>query len=221
MAGHNVPARMRVSVGMKPHRAQTRALIPLAAAALLAALAGCAVPAAPGGDPVEREPLVLAEPDPTQEVWALANVIDDGSGAQLCAVILESYPPQCGGAIPLDGWTWDALPLEQEGDVRWGFYAVYGTYDGERLTLTLPAEFGGAIDIMGPTHTGELTSDEATRILREIEEDLPGDFGSSIGDGFVSIDVTYDDGTLQSQLDDRYGAGSVEVNSFLRLYDRA
>ena len=163
----------------------------------------------------------MPEPDPTQEVWALTNVIDDGSGANLCPIMLESYPPQCGGAIPIDGWSWDGLPLDQEGEVRWGFYAVYGTYDGERLTVTRSAEFGGAIDIMGPTHTGTLTTAEAERILREIQEDLPGDFGSAIGDGYVTIDVTFDDGTLQTQLDERYGVGSVEVSSLLRLYDVA
>jgi hypothetical protein len=202
---------------MKPHRA-IASLVPLA---LVVALVGCAVPAAPGGAPTEREPLVLAEPDPMQEVWALTNVIDDGSGAKLCPVVLESYPPQCGGAIPIDGWTWDGLPLEQEGNVRWGFYAVYGSYDGERLTVTQPAEFGGAIDVMGPTHTGALSTDEATRILGEIQEDLPGDFGSAIGDGYITIDVTYDDGSLQSQLDERYGDGAVQVTSLLRPYDRA
>lgn len=212
---------MHVSVGMKP----SRALLPLATAALVAALTtaltACAVPTGPGGEPVEREPLVMPEPDPTQEVWTLANVIDDGSGAQLCPIVLESYPPQCGDAIPIDGWSWDELPFDQEGDVRFGFFAVYGTWDGERFTLTLPAEFGGAIDVMGPTHTGELTTREATRIEREIREDLLGEYSTAIGDGFVMLDVRYDDGSLQAQLDERYGDGAVEVTSFFRLYDRA
>ena len=163
----------------------------------------------------------MPEPDPSQEVWALVNVIDDGSGAQLCPIVLESYPPQCGGAIPIDGWTWDALPLDQEGAVRWGFYAVYGTYDGEQLTVTQPAEFGGAIDVMPLPTTGPLTADESARILREIQEDLAGDYGSGEGDGLVFLDVTWDDGSLQQQLDERYGEGAVVVNSLLRLYDRA
>jgi hypothetical protein len=202
---------------MKLHRA----IAPLLPFALVVALLGCAVPAGSGGTPDDRGPLVMPEPDPSQEVWALTNVIDDGSGANLCPIMLESYPPQCGGAIPITDWSWDGLPLEQEGEVRWGFYAVYGLYDGETLTVTLPAEFGGAIDVMRPSGTGELTTDEATRIIREIEEDLPGDFGTAIGDGFVLLDVTYDDGSLQHQLDERYGEGAVYVNSFLRLYDRA
>jgi hypothetical protein len=197
------------------------AIAALIAVALVAALTACAIPTGPGGTPDEREPLVMAEPDPAREVWTLLNVIDDGSGAQLCPVILESYPPQCGGAIPVDGWTWEGLPLEQEGDVRWGFYAVYGTYDGERLRITRPAEFGGAIDIMPLPTTGPLTADETTRILDEIKEDLPGDYGSSEGDGVVLLDVTWDDGSLQRQLDERYGEGAVVVNTLFRLFDVA
>jgi hypothetical protein len=199
----------------------SRAITPLAAAALVVALVACSTPALPGGEPVDREPLVMPAADPTQEVWALTTVIDDGSGAQLCPLVLESYPPQCGDAIPIDGWTWDELPFDQEGEVRFGFFAVYGTWDGERFTVTLPAEFGGAIDIMGPSHTGSLTNDELMRIEREIRDDLPGDYGSAIGDGFVMLDVRYDDGSLQSQLDERYGDGAVEVTSFFRWYDRA
>ncbi len=216
-AGPNVSATFDVLVGMKPFRA----LGAIAVVAFVVALTACAAPAGPGGAPDEREPLVMAEPDPTQEVWALVNVIDDGSGAQLCPIVLESYPPQCGNAIPVDGWSWDGLPLEQEAEVRWGFYAVYGTYDGERLTVTQPAEFGGAIDVMRPPSTGPLTAAETARVAREIREDLPGDYSSGEGDGLVVLDVIWDDGTLQRQLDERYGEGAVFVSSVLRLFDRS
>ena len=193
----------------------------IAPIALVAALAGCATPVEPGGPGTAepREPLVMPEADPSQQVWALVNVIDDGSGAQLCPVMLESYPPQCGGAIPIDGWTWDGLPLDQEGEVRWGFYAVYGLFDGERFTVVLPAEFGGAIDVMRPPTTGPLTAAETARVLREIQEDLPGDYGSAEGDGVVLLDVSWDDGSLQRQLDERYGDGAVSVNSLFGLFD--
>lgn len=40
----------------------------------------------------------------------------------------------------------------------------------------------------------------------------------SITDGTVVIRVTYDDGTRQRQLDQRYGAGLVRVDSALRPY---
>jgi hypothetical protein len=216
-ARHNVRRAVRVLMSMKP----TRALAAIAVVVVVAGLAACLPRMGPGGAPIERPPLVMPDADPSQEVWALVNVIDDGSGAQLCPIVLESYPPQCGGAIPVDDWTWDGLPLDQEGEVRWGFYAVYGMYDGASLTVTLPAEFGGAIDVMRPPATGPLTADETASILREIQEDLAGDYGSAEGDGVVLLDVVWDDGSLQRQLDERYGEGAVYVSSLFRLYDRA
>ena len=211
----NVSAPFDVLMGMKPFRA----LGALAVVALVVGLAACAAPSGPGGTPDQREPLVMAEPDPTQEVWALVNVIDNGSGAHLCPVVLESYPPQCGSAAPIDGWTWEGLPHEQEGEVRWGFYAVYGTYDGERLTVTKPAEFGGAIDVMSPPTTGPLTAAETERVAREVREDLAGHYTSGEGVGHVFISVTWDDGSLQRQLDERYGEGAVFVSSLLMVFD--
>ena len=206
-----------VLLGMKPSRAAGA----FAALAIVAGLAACTFPAGPGAEPPEREPLVMAEADPAQEVWALVNVIDDGSGAQLCPIVLESYPPQCGNPIPIDGWTWDALQFDQEGEVRWGFYAVYGTYDGERLTVTQPAEFGGAIDVMRPPTTGPLSASETARVAREVREDLPGNYSSGEGDGVVVLDVIWDDGSLQQQLDERYGKGAVYVSSLLWVFPGA
>ncbi len=210
----NVVDALRVLVGMKLHRSLT-ALVPLA---LVAALTGCVVPVGPGGQPVDRDPLVMPVPD-DQQVWALLTVIDDGSGAELCPIVLESYPPQCGGPIPIDGWVWDDLPFDQEGDVRFGFYAVYGSYDGERFTVTLPAEFGGAIDVKPLPSEGTLTAEEMARIVREIQEDLLGEYGIAEGDGIVTLDVTWDDGSLQRQLDERYGKDAVVVNSVFRPFD--
>lgn len=65
------------------------------------------------------------------------TVIDDGTGANYCPAVLESYPPQCGRALPLDGGDWTGLdPVHQEGDVRWGVFAITGIFDGERLAIT-------------------------------------------------------------------------------------
>ena len=74
--------------------------------------------------------------DPTQEVWALTTVIDDGSGAQLCPIVLESYPPQCGGgtvritgAVPAD--VLDALDSTTDpglAQATWGQVEVTGTF---------------------------------------------------------------------------------------------
>jgi hypothetical protein len=54
---------------------------------------------------------------------------------ELCGVVAESYPPQCGG-LPVTGWDWDAVAHEEAEGVRWGSYIVTGTFDGESLVLT-------------------------------------------------------------------------------------
>ena len=49
----------------------------------------------------------------------------------------EPYPPQCSG-IPLKGWDWSDHPdlYDQEGDTKWGSFAVTGTFDGTTFTVT-------------------------------------------------------------------------------------
>ncbi|MCD0443260.1 hypothetical protein LO763_06425 [Glycomyces sp. A-F 0318] len=55
--------------------------------------------------------------------------------AELCGVVAESYPPQCGG-LPVTGWDWDAVEHEEAEGVRWGSYIVTGAFDGKSLVLT-------------------------------------------------------------------------------------
>ena len=208
---------------MTPIRRALPASTVLSCLAALALLAGCAVtgPAGPGDVPDQRDPIVIPVPDPSQEVWGLHNVIDDGSGPQLCPIVLESYPPQCGEAIPIDGWSWDGLQYDQEGEVKFGFFAVYGTFDGERLTVTLPPEFGGAIDMMPLPASGDLTPDEVAELARQLEEDLDGEYTLTEGDGQVLLDIVYDDGMIRHTLDERYGEGAVVVSAVLSIFDRA
>lgn len=61
-------------------------------------------------------------------------------GPQLClGIVLESYPPQCGGPDVI-GWDWHAVDGEEAANgTTWGTYTVVGTWDGEALTLTEPA----------------------------------------------------------------------------------
>jgi pilus assembly protein CpaF len=51
-------------------------------------------------------------------------------------------------------------------------------------------------------------------ILDDVQA-LPGVVSSGAADGFVTLGVYYDDGTLQGELDERYGAGTVVVDSLL------
>lgn len=59
-------------------------------------------------------------------------------GPQLCHVLAESLPPQCGGPEVAD-WDWEAVEAESASGTTWGSYVLVGTFDGERFTLTEPA----------------------------------------------------------------------------------
>jgi hypothetical protein len=77
-----------------------------------------------------------AETDGSLHVVGL--LIDDGSGWRLCDLVLESYPPQCGGeSLTVEGLDPSLFPLEEEGDVRWQTDAtLVGEIDGDALTVT-------------------------------------------------------------------------------------
>lgn len=58
-------------------------------------------------------------------------------------------------------------------------------------------------------------------MLRKIQEEVsgvPGSLGSGAGPGRVALAVIFDDGTLQSQMDTKYGPGLVAVSSALQPY---
>lgn len=69
----------------------------------------------------------------------MGTVIDTGTEVRLCTAVLESYPPQCGGGIVLQEWSWDGLEgSESASGTTWGSYAVHGVYDGEVMAVTQP-----------------------------------------------------------------------------------
>ena len=73
----------------------------------------------------------------------------DAGGPDLCFSSLDSYPPQCGDGIPLEGWDWSAATgYESASGTRWGSYEVVGTWDGETLTVE---RFGPPSDEPGGT----------------------------------------------------------------------
>lgn len=78
--------------------------------------------------------------DDDQRYGASTMVLESPDhGPQLClGGVADSYPPQCGGPDVV-GWDWDEVDGEEaESGTTWGEYAVVGTWDGERLTLTEP-----------------------------------------------------------------------------------
>jgi len=65
-------------------------------------------------------------------------VVVDASGMRFCEVLLESFPPQCGGdSFVLEGLNLDNHPeYQREGDVTWSENQVQllGTLDGDTFT---------------------------------------------------------------------------------------
>ena len=206
-------------------------LVTLGAASVLA-LAGCATPAgsaAPssaGDAPVGASLGSLWPAPPEGDVIAQGTVMDVGGEAELClGPIAESYPPQCSG-IPIADWTWEGVDgSESSDDTTWGAYAVQGTYDGEQFTVSQPPVMLALYDPMmpdDPTGGEPGQGDEAT--LAEIQDELPdilqeAYLGSSVENGWLYIDVVWDDGTWQKAADDDYGDDTVIVRSAMRPVD--
>ena len=121
----------------------------LAVVATGAALfAGCAT--APT-DPVTSETPAATRPSGLLTTRGAVTVIDRGDGAHLClGGVAESLPPQCAG-VPLVEWDWSALDgeYEQQSGVRWGDFAVTGSYDADAGQFT-PVEIVPAAEIPEP-----------------------------------------------------------------------
>jgi len=151
----------------------------------------------------------------------LVTVMDTGTPEVCLGPVAESYPPQCSGPELL-GWDWaDHRQLfEHQGDVRWGQFALTGTWDGERLTVesAVPA---ASYDAAPPPSLAVPVPavKHSTAELAEIADDvasIPGAQGSGDVRGHnVVVSVVYDDGSLQDWADTTYGDGVVLVHSML------
>ncbi|WP_244631919.1 hypothetical protein [Microbacterium sp. Se63.02b] len=156
----------------------------------------------------------------------VGTVLDVAGDVQLCmGVIMESYPPQCQG-VPLDGWTWDGVDgSETSGTTTWGQYAVYASYDGERLTNTDQPIMLALYDTVAPEDpTGGVEGTTAEDELVRVQDDIAARLGSealtvATDRGYVWLTVVWDDGTMQDAADAEYGDGVVIVTSALRETD--
>ncbi len=141
-----------------------RTALALAAVLGLLALTACGTqqgtagddPGAPSAGPISSaaDPPTSAPtevPSPDGEVVGVGTVMDTGRPELCLGAVAESLPPQCAG-IPIDGWSWEDLgsTYEQSGDVRWGSYAVTGTYDGSTLTVTREPISSALYDVAAP-----------------------------------------------------------------------
>jgi hypothetical protein len=140
---------------------------------------------------------------------------------ELClGPVAESYPPQCGGPA-ITNWDWKSVDgmFEQQGDVRWGTFAVTGTWDGESFTVSesIPAALYDPMPEQSPAYA-EPSEDYTDEELAGFAEDLMqvvGVQGAYGADGHVLVDVTYDDGSYQDYADEAYGDGVVVVTGAL------
>lgn len=149
--------------------------------------------------------------------------MDVGGTVELClGAVAESYPPQCSG-IPITNWSWNTVDGEEKsGDVTWGSYAVQGTYDGESFTVTqtpISLALYDPIAPAGPTGGKKGAGDDA--VLQQIQDELPGilhdAYLSSVPhNGWLIVDVVWDDGTWQDAANSDYGANTVVVRSALQ-----
>lgn len=163
---------------------------------------------------------------PDGRVIGVGTVLDVAGDVQLClGAVMESYPPQCDG-VPLDEWTWEGVDgSESSGETTWGAYAVYATYDGERLTNTDPPIMLALYDTVAPEDpTGGVEGKTAADELTRIQDDLSARLGTealTVGTdrGYVWVSVVWDDGTIQKAADAEFGDGVVIVTSALREID--
>lgn len=116
-------------------------------------------PATPSSSAVAPSGAAPSPPDrdETQEYRTMATVLEQGrSGPRLCHAVAESYPPQCDGP-PIVGWDWETVAGEETASgVTWVDAVLYGTWDGERFTITRPAESMSAWPEPPPDDAGDL-----------------------------------------------------------------
>lgn len=100
--------------------------------------------AAPGG----AMPTAPPAADGEVSTGGLVTVLDAGDGPELCHAVAESFPPQCSG-VPMTDWAWADHPEhEAESGVRWGSFALTGTFDGTTFAVTdaIPAALYDALN---------------------------------------------------------------------------
>ncbi|GLI26270.1 hypothetical protein ARHIZOSPH14_05120 [Agromyces rhizosphaerae] len=200
----------------------TRVLAAAVALLLAASLTACA--SAGSGPGADAGGDGIPAPVPAGDVVGQGTVLQQGDAdAEFCiGAVAESYPPQCGG-MPMPEWTFPEGTYEEASGVTWGSYAIIGRWDGEAFAVTgevVPlalysplAEFDERLE---EANAGE--GDEAT--LTAIQDELSGFGDDSVlsswqQNGYLFVQVRYDDGTVQEWMDARYGPALVAVQSAL------
>ena len=185
-------------------------------------LSGCATPVVSVGDPTGT-----TGPSPVAgELQGRGTVLQKGAEPpQLCLGLLaESYPPQCSGP-PLTNWDWSTVDDEEAASgVSWGEYSVTGTWDGVEFTQTkdpVPTSLHDPPRPTGPALWEETAGSGSEAQLELIRAEIfgshePSLLGSWTTNGYLILNVFYDDGALQREMDARYGPNLILVQSALR-----
>lgn len=100
------------------------------------------------GAPSGEMPTAVPAADGEVSTGGLVTVLDDGDGPELCHVVAESLPPQCEG-LPMADWAWADHPEhEDQSGVKWGSFALTGTFDGTTFAVTeaVPAALYDALN---------------------------------------------------------------------------
>ncbi len=212
--------------GPAGRRITVKTILALALAALLP-LAACGTD--PGSAAQDPGPMPNDNPVPTEVPTAdgpvrsrsLVTVMDTGHPELCLGAVAESYPPQCGGPV-ITNWSWGEHDgaFEHEGDVRWGEFAVTGTFDGTAFAVTdaVPAAlYDAAAPQPDPTPApaASYSAGQLATLAEGLGSRLPGALTSYAEGGHVLVDITYDDGSLQAWADEAYGANVVLVTSAL------
>jgi hypothetical protein len=199
-------------------------------AAFAAVLAGCTAPMPPAGEPstsrTEQPPLTAR---PGELVGAGLVRQENNELPELCMGIgNDSYPPGCIGP-PIHGWDWSQADGEEKAaNVTWGNYVVYGTWNGTSLTVTrqpprhiAPDEPWGKPDPrLDPHKPGRGTKARLQQIERQLWNSNQREWTDTFVDnGYVFLNVSYDDGSLQKAMNSRFGPGLVAVRSRLTPAD--
>ncbi|WP_314193223.1 hypothetical protein [uncultured Arthrobacter sp.] len=140
----------------------------------------------------------------------------------------DSYPPGCTGPT-IHGWDWDSVDGEKRAaNVIWGDYEVRGIWDGASFTVskqppqsftppTEPPRNRPVDPLLDPRNRGTGAKSRLEQIQRALwDSGQPVLSETQIENGYLFLWVPYDDGSIQAEMDKRFGPNLVAVrNAFL------
>jgi hypothetical protein len=189
--------------------------------ALAAMLCGCASQGPSTSEPSDTES--TSEVVPANELVGRGMVLQKQGGAPMLCLgpVAASLPPQCGGPV-IRNWDWsEAGHFASAGGVMWGAYGVTGMLaDGEFTQTRRPVPSTDASPPEArptPEPPGNGKEMQLLLLQRELTS-LRGQpiLMSGAENGYLVIDVVYDDGSLQRELDSKYGPRIILIRSALK-----